>query len=194
MEVLNVLRQAVKACADVVAWGAGLQEGARKGLVAELQGICANCDAAYDVVLARLVPVKSVFGDPQKLATELRAFAADASTRAQFKPEHLCGQVDRLLVRLSSNLDPLKYSIDFRRLDGLRRSLNQFGDVDGAIFQSYDGLTAELDRIATQIQDPAFDARERAQYAQHVIQDFETDLRSAQATMREAKKQTVGLI
>jgi len=194
MEVLNALKQAVKACADVVKWGAGLQEGARKALVTDLQAICGNCDAAYDVVLARLVPVKNAFADPTSLAAELRSFAADAVTRQQFKPEHLCHQVDDLLARLGSNLDPLKYSVDVRRINSLRRSLNQFGDVDGAIFQSYDDVTRDLDQIATELQDPASDRQERARYAQHVIQGFEADLRSAQAAMREAKRQTVGLI
>ena len=194
MEVLNVLKQAINACAGVVKWGAGLQAKARKTLVADLQTICSNCDAAYGAVLTRLVPVKNAFRDPQKLSTELRALAADATTRSQFKPEHLCHQVDQLLVSLSSNLDQLKYSIDFRRIKDLRQELSRFGDVDGAIYQSYDNLTAELDKIATQILDPAFDAQERSKYAQHVIEGFEADLRSAQATMRDAKSQTIGLI
>jgi hypothetical protein len=194
MEVLNALKQAVKACADIVKWGSGLQENTRKALVADLQAICGNCEAAYDAVLKRLIPVKDSFVDPQRLAVELRTFAADATTRGRFKPEHHCGQVDQLLARLSSNLDPLKYSIDCRRIDGLRQSLNRFGNFDGAIFQSYDELTAELDRIASQIQDPKFDLQERSRYAQHVIQDFETDLLSAQAAMHDAKTQTIGLI
>ena len=150
-----------------------MQENARKGLVADLQTICSNCDAAYGAVLARLVPVKNAFRDPQTLSTELRALAADTTTRDQFKPEHLCHQVDQLLVRLSSNLDELKYSIDFRRIKDLRQELNRFGDVDGAIYQSYDDFTVELDQIATQILDPTFDAQERSRYAQHVIEGFE---------------------
>ena len=194
MEVLNALKQAVKACADVVKWGSGLQEAARRGLITDLQTICTNCDAAYDVVLARLVAIKNSFADPTRLALELRSFAADGATRSAFKPEHLCGQVDHLLVRLSSNLDPLKYSIDLRRINDLRRSLQQFGDVDGAIFQSYDDLVRDLDQIATELQNPAADSQERSQYVRHVVEGFEEDLRSAQATMRQAKATTIGLI
>ena len=194
MEVLAVLKQAINACTSVVKWGAGMQQNARKSLVADLQTICSNCDDAYGAVLARLVPVKNAFRDPQLLSTELRALAADAATRSQFKPEHLCHQVDQLLVSLSSNLDELKYSIDFRRIKDLRQELKRFGDVDGAIYQSYDDFRMEIDRIATQILDPAFDAQERSRYAQHVIEGFEAELRSAQATMRDAKSQTVGLI
>src|SRR5262245_35129574 len=131
MQVFEALKQAVKACADVIKWGAGIQEPARKGLVTDLQAICSNCEAAYDAVLARLVPIKNAFADPNTLAAELRAFAADTATRAKFKPDHLCGQVDQLLVRLSSNLDPLKYSIDFRRIEEVRQYLKQFGNFDG---------------------------------------------------------------
>ncbi len=194
MLVVDLLKQALSACADVIKWGAGIQESTRKSLVSDLQDICTNCDDAYDAVIARLVPVKNAFADPNLLAHELRSFAADASTRSKFKPEHLCHRVDDLLVNLSSNLNPLKYSIDFRRIDGLRQSLNQFGNVDGAIYQSYDELTSELDRIATQISDPAFNSQERCRYAQHVIQNFESELRSAQASAREAKRDTIGLI
>jgi len=194
MQVLEALKQAVKACADVVKWGAGIQEPTRKGLAADLQAICMNCDAAYDAVLTRLVPIKNAFADPIALAAELRAFAADGTTRASFKPDHLCGQVDQLLIRLGSNLDPLKYSIDCRRINDVRQYLQRFGNFDGAIFQSYDELVAELDQIATQIQAPASDKQERSRYAQHVIQNFESDLRATQSAVREAKTLTMGLI
>ena len=194
MQVFEALKQAVKACADVVKWGAGIQEPTRKDLAADLQSICTNCDVAYDAVLSRLVPIKNVFADPTTLAAELRAFAADATTRANFKPEHLCGQVDQLLIRLSSNLDPLKYSVDCRRINEVRKYLKQFGSFDGAIFQSYDELVGELDAIATQIQAPASDKQERSRYAQHVIQSFESDLRATQAAVRNAKTEMIGLI
>lgn len=194
MQVFEALNQAVKACAEVVKWGAGIQEPTRKGLAADLQAICANCDAAYDAVLSRLAPIKNAFGNPTALAAELRAFAADAATRAKFKPEHLCGEVDQLLVRLSSNLDPLKYSIDFRRIEEVRQYLQRFGNFDGAIFQSYDELVAELDGIATQIQSPISDKQERSRYAQHVIQSFESELRATQSAVRDAKTQMIGLI
>ncbi|SAK93471.1 hypothetical protein AWB75_06679 [Caballeronia catudaia] len=194
MQVLEALKQAVKACADVVKWGAGIQEPARKALAKDLKAICMKCDAAYEAVLARLVPVKEAFSKPMDLAAELRAFAADGTTRANFKPEQLCGEVDELLIRLSSNLDPLKYSIDFRRIDDVRQYLVRFGNFDGAIFQSYDELVAELDRIATEIQTSASDQHERARYAEHVIQDFEKDLRATQSAVRDAKNQMINLI
>jgi len=194
MQVLEALKQAVKACADVVKWGAGIQEPVRKGLAVDLQAICTNCDAAYAAVLTRLVPIENAFADPTALATELRAFAADSTTRANFKPDHLCGQVDQLLIRLSSNLDPPKYSIDCRRIDEVRQYLQRFGNFDGAIFQSYDELVAELDQIATQIQIPASDKQERSRYAQHVIQSFESDLRATQSAVRDAKTRTIDLI
>jgi len=194
MQVLEALKQAVKTCADVVKWGAGIQEPTRKSLAADLQAICANCDAAYDAVLVRLVPIKNAFANPTALAMELRAFAADATTRASFKPDHLCGQVDQLLIRLSSNLDPLKYAIDYRRIGEVRQYLQQFGNFDAAIFRSYDELVAELDQIATQIQAPASDKQERSRYAQRVIEDFESDLRASQSAVRDAKTQTVRLI
>ena len=194
MDVLNTLKQALKTSAGVIKWGAGLQESTRKNLIAELQEICTNCEAAYDAVLKRLVPIKDAYSDPTNLSRELRTFAADSATRGQFKPEHLCGQVDQLLVQLSSNLAPLKYSIDFRRIQDLRQSFQQSGNVDAAIFDSYDQFASELDHIATQINDQAFDPKERTRYVQHVIEDFEDEVRSLKADMRAAKARVVEVI
>lgn len=194
MDVLNTIKQALKTSASVIQWGAGLQESTRKALVTELQGICSNCEAAYDSVLARLVPIKNAYTDPRNLSRELRAFAGNPASRREFKPEHLCGQVDHLLVQLSSNLAPLKYSIDFRRIQDLRQSLRQFGNVDAAIFDSYDQFASELDHIATEIDDPASDQLERARYVQHVIEDFEDEVRSLKADIRAAKTRVVETI
>ena len=194
MEILNAIRHAIQACADVVKWGAGIQEDTRKKLVEDLQAICLNCDTAYEAVLKRLVPVKNAFSDRGKLAIELRSFAADAETRGTFKPEHLCGQVDHLLVRLASNLDPLKYSVDYRRIEDVRDGLFRSRNVDAAIREAYEELTSQLDNIATQINDPKADGEERARYAQRVIQDFEAELRSTLTDLREAKAKTVGII
>lgn len=194
MQVFEALKQAVKACADIVNWGAGIQEPTRKELAADLQGICARCEAAYDAVLSRLVPVKNAFADPKALSDELRTFASDADTRAKFKPEHLCGQIDQLLVRLKSKLDPLKYSVDYRHLDEIRQYLQKFGDYDGAIFLSYDKLVAELDNVATQLRSAGADQQERSLYAQHLIRTFEAAMRETQTTVREAKNQMIKLI
>jgi hypothetical protein len=124
MEVLELLKRALNACARVVKVGAGIQEGVRKDLVEDLQRICLNCEKALDTVLARLRPIKDSYQSTPNLTKELRAFAADTETRNAFKPEHLCGDIDRLIVRLQSNLDPLKYSIDYTRIEEVRRNLN----------------------------------------------------------------------
>lgn len=194
MEHINLLIRAVKACTDVIRWGERIQEPARKGLVKDLQDICLNWEAAYDAVLTRLVPVKAALSNKDKLLTELRAFSADSQTRDKYKPEYLCREVDELLARLSSNLDSLKDSVHFRRIEGLRESLKQFGNFDAAIYKSFEELRSQLDQIATQIEDQAFDSEERMQYARHLIYDFEIELRSAKTSVREAKDQAVGII
>lgn len=194
MEILRILTNTIKTCASVIKWGVGLQESTRKQLVSDLQSICVNCDAAYDAILGRLTPVKNTFGDREKLAMELRAFAADSATRSQFKPQYLCSQIDHLLAQLSSNLDPLKYSVDHQRVTELRQLLMQLGSFDGALLRSYDELARQLDRIATEIQTQSADSQERCKYAQHVIQQFEDDLISSLAEIREAKARLVDLI
>ena len=60
MDVLNTLKQALKTSAGVIKWGAGLQESTRKNLIAELQEICTNCEAAYDAVSRHFSPAELV--------------------------------------------------------------------------------------------------------------------------------------
>lgn len=194
MLVLDALKQSINAAADVIKWGAGIQETARKDLVTKLQAICSNIEAAYDAVLTRLVSVKNAYNDPAALGKELRSFAADPATRSQFKPDHLCGDVDVLMTQLSNNLDPLKYSVDFRRIRELRNYLLQFSNVDAAILHDYDEFTRQLDDLATQIQDAHADLQERTLYVRHVVESFTDELRSVQTEMRAAKAKVVGLI
>lgn len=194
MDILELLKRAVKTSASVIEFGAGIQEPARKALADDLQRICSNCEKAYSVVLERLVPVKNTMPDAEALSKELRAFAADSGTRDAFKPEHLCGEVDHLLVRLSSNLDPIKYSVDARRIGDLRSSLGMVGDVDAAIYASYDEFARQLDDLATQINEPGADQDERRRYAQRVVREFELELRSAVDSVREAKASILGAV
>ena len=190
MDVLELLKRALNTCASVIKLGAGMQEKTRKELASELQQVCVKCEAAYDTVLSRLKPVKDAFHNPTALATALRDFAADAQTRKAFKPEHLCGEIDNLVMRLQSNLDPLKYSIDVRRIQDLRLHLQSVGNYDGAIYAAYDDFARELDGLATQLQNPAANQKEQAErreYAEHVITVFEIDLRSAIDSVRDTK-------
>jgi hypothetical protein len=138
-------------------------------------------------VLLRLVPVKNAFGDPDRLAVELRALAADTDTRDAFKPEHLCGEVDVLLSRIESNLDPLKYSLDIGRLRAIRDHLRAFGSFDAALNESYDTFARALDDIASQIQLGGADKSERASYVRTAVREFEQELRSAIDEIRATK-------
>jgi len=191
MEVLELLKRALKTCASVIKLGAGIQEKVRKDLAEDLQKICLNCEKAYETVLERLAPIKDAFQDPGSLGKALRSFAADTRTRDTFKPEHLCSEIDYLIMQLESYLDPLKYSIDVTRIGDLRRQLKSVGNYDDAIYQSYDGFARQLDDLASQLQDPSFDLKERGQYAQHVIRQFEADLRTAIDEVRDLKNSMI---
>jgi hypothetical protein len=196
MDVLAVLQRALETCARVIRVGAGIQENVRRDLVNDLQQICLRCEDALGTVLSRLQPVKDAYQSVPRLATELRAFAADTETRNAFKPERLCGEIDDLIVGLKSNLNPLKYSIDLGRLEEVHRNLGHVGEFDDAIYRSYDGFCQQLDSLATQLQDPSsFEyVEERRRYAQHVIEDFETDLRSTVAGVIKTKNSIVQAI
>jgi hypothetical protein len=187
MRVLDLLTGALKTSARVVKLGAGLQEKTRKQLVTDLNRICGKCQTAFDTVLVRLKPVKNSARNSKRLAIALRQFAADSATRKAFKPEHLCGEVDSILVSLESNLNPLKYSLDVTRLREIRGQLLQVGNADAAIYQSYDDLTRELDNLASEILGGTSELAKRTEYARHIISAFEDDLRAALRGVREAR-------
>jgi hypothetical protein len=187
METVAMLKRALSATGEVLKAGQGIQEPARMGLVKDLHSVCLKCEGAYETVLLRLVPVKNAFNDPDQLAMELRLLASDTETRDAFKPEHLCGEVDELLTRLESNLDPLKYSLDVNRLGAIREHLNQAGSFDAAIYESYDQFMRDLDGIATQIQMSTEDKTERAEYVRTAIVKFEEELRSGIDDIRRIK-------
>ena len=180
------LKRDLVAAGHVIESAAKVQGPARTELKNELQSICSKCDTAYSTVLARLAPVKNSYSDAAGLAVELRTLAADQQTRAAFTPQHLCGEVDGLLLRLQSNLNALKYSIDFRRIGVLRQALETMGHFDDAISDSYDAFARDLDRIATELQGPAVPA-DRIAYAREVIEEFETSLIDAVKRVRETK-------
>ena len=167
------------------------QQGAeRSQLIADMQAICSRCDDAYTAVLAALRPVKDSFQDRDALARSLLAFSADGGTRSAFKPEHLCGEVDQILQRLTSNVDWLKYSVDIRGIARLRGVISSMGSYDGQLWDYYDDHTRAMDDLATELKSEASeeDLQERQAYAQHVVTQFEADLREALKKIREAKE------
>lgn len=145
-------------------------------------------------MLVRLLTIKNAYSDPDKLAAELHALKADLEVRRKFKPEFLCGQVDQLLTGLASNLNGIKYSIDMFRVQDVKMCLDRFGSVDGIIFQTYDVFVDGLDHIATLIQTKQIDAAEGAKYVEHIISDFEDDMKQLKTEVRETKNRIVGII
>ena len=68
------------------------------------------------------------------------------------------------------------------------------GHVDAIIFQTYDAFVDGLDALATQIQIGRADAVDATKYIEHVIGDFEDDLKKLKTEVRETKNQIVGII
>jgi hypothetical protein len=188
MQVLNYLQNVLDACSKLVKFGAGIQNRAREELVADLQTICSNCEKSYSQMLVKLRPVKDSYQDTAALAKALRDFASDPEARAAFHPHSLCGDVDKLLFKLRNNLDPLKYSVDVRKIDDLRRELQLIGNYDGAIYASFDEFAGQLDNLSTELQGTRPEAgTDRKEYVRHVIDDFEEELSRALESVRAAK-------
>lgn len=196
MNPVRFLGDALRTATRSIAYLWRTQGAERSQLISDLQAICSRCEDAYAAVLKQLRPVKNSYGDRKALANALRAFAADDKTRGAFKPEHLCGEVDQLLQRLSSNADWLKYSVDLRGIERLRGAIAGMGNYDGQLRDYYDDHTRAMDDIATQLQSKleSKDAKERLAYARHVVDEFESDLRDTLKKIREAKNQVRNLI
>jgi len=189
MEALTYLKETFTTCFNAIKWAADIQGRQRKTLIADLQKICDNCQTALGTVVKRLARVKRAYANPDKLADELRKFAADQTTRNAFKPAHLCGEIFQLMQNIQNNLHPLKYTINIKKIDDLKKQFQAYGNYDYQIFRAYDDLTADLDTVAIQIQDPQFDRLERAQYARHAIADFEAELRSIIALVEKMQRE-----
>jgi hypothetical protein len=196
MNPVRFLGDALRTATGSVAYLWRTQGTERRQLIADLQAICSRCEDAYAAVLKQLQPVKNSYGNRKALVKAMRMFAADDKTRSAFKPEHLCGEVDQLLQRLTSNVDWLKYSVDLREIERLRGAIARMGSYDGQLRDYYDDHTRAMDDIATQLQSklPNKDAKERQAYARHVIEEFETDLRDTLKKIQKAKKQIRELI
>jgi hypothetical protein len=188
MQVLMLLRNAVSECAKVITFGAQKQSQSRLRIIETLLTTCDNCESAYSKVLERLLPVKNSLMNSNELPGELRRFAADSETRNFFKPERLCGEIDKILVDLNNNLDPTKYSIDVMRLNAVRQGLHQIGNYDGEIRRQYDDLTRALNDLSNQIeQAPPEEISNLLNYAKNTIVDFENDLSLTVKCMRDTK-------
>jgi hypothetical protein len=128
------------------------QEPTRAKLAKDLQKICVNCRSAYERFLKQLQPVKDAFADPTALAKQAHRLASRPEYRQTFKPDKLCGDVGALISRLSSNLDPLKYSIAVNRINTLHQQLVAFQNYDSAFYLTFDRFAADLGRTASDLQ------------------------------------------
>src|SRR5262245_19904105 len=100
MNPVEFLGKALRTASQAIGFLGTKQANERKQLISDLQAICSKCETAYGIVIEKLLPVKNAFHNRTKLASALRTFAADASIRSAFKPEHLCGEVDQLLQKM----------------------------------------------------------------------------------------------
>lgn len=192
MQVLILLRSAISEMTKVITFGAKLQTEARARMVSSLQDICDKCESAYSKVLERLLPVKNAFGDRKRLVSALREFAADPATRAAFKPEALCGNIDRLLNDMTNNLNPAKYSIDVTRIRAVKDSLQTIGNYDAAIREQYDQFTKNLDDLASDLEKADdTEAAQLLEYIRKIIQDFQTELSTTIQCVRDVKQEIV---
>jgi len=119
--------------------------------VSDLQKICYNCENAHSAVIMKLKPVKDCYEDTPKLSKALREFASDPEARTFFHPDALCGDIDKLLMKLSSNLDPLKFAIDFNKIQALSAELKQIGNYDWSIYMAFDTFARQLDDLSTDL-------------------------------------------
>ena len=141
---LAFLRRALSLCKSIISRGCNIQEPVRKQLARDLQSVCSNCISAHSEFVTQISTVTCVLDDPFQLADKAEAFATNRKLRTAFKPDRLCGVVVNLLVRIRSNLDPLKYSVDLGRISDLEKQLTEFNSLDNSLYQQFDSFNAKL--------------------------------------------------
>jgi len=192
MGALGQLREAFEAAGRAIGSASKTQGAARRELVDSLEHVASKCDDAYTHVRAALRPVRDSYRDPAHLAAALREFAGDPDVRTSIKPHQLCGEVMTLLDKLADNLDPLKYSIDVRKIRAVRASLGELNQLDYNIKNEYEEFTRDLDAVADQLDHAgANEAQERIAYVRQVIADFDRELSELVTSVREAKDQAL---
>lgn len=191
MNAVTFLGDALRRSAKTIEFLAIGQAKERRRIVDDLQAICSRCDDAYATLLKRLKPVKKAYGDRKALADALRDFATDESARSAFKPEYLCAEVDQLLQRLASYADWTRYSIDARRIQEFKEALELMGNYDGQLWDYYDAHTRAMDELASELASmkAGRKASDRMSYAEHIVSEFENDLRQALKEIRKAKRE-----
>jgi hypothetical protein len=182
-EVVDRCVKALKSLKDI-------QAGSRKRLVQDTQDVCSNCEAAYSALLARLQPVKEAYRT--RLAQELRALSADSATRAKFKPEGLCSQIDHLLADFQNNLNGVKYSVHLFSITEIRETLQSMGNYDQALYHQYDAFMRDIGRIAASLDAaPKEERRALVAAAKDAVGNLENDLTESITSMRAAKRRIV---
>jgi hypothetical protein len=185
-EVIDRCVQALTALADI-------QVSSRRRLVKETQSVCSKCERAYSALLTRLGSVKQAYRSPARLAKELHDLSIDSQTRARFKPEGLCSEIDQLLADFQNNLKGLKYSVHLFSIAEIRDTLQSMGNYDQALYHQYDRFMAELSNLAAAI-DSASSSKDRSALVEAVraaIAKLEADLTDSIKSMRAAKDRVV---
>lgn len=149
---LPFLRRALKACGSILRVGRGIQEPTRQKLAKDLMKVCSNCQDAHESFLKHIKRVKDALPEAPKLAKESQRFASSSIPRRAFKPHKLCGDVNLLLTRLRSNLDPLKYSVAVNRIGKLETQFKEFLDYDNAFYEAFDSFARDLSKDAIDLQ------------------------------------------
>jgi hypothetical protein len=187
-EVINRCVEALKALVDI-------QASSRRKLVKEIQVVCSKCDNAYSALLERLSAVKQAYQTPELLAKELHKLSSDRQTRARFKPEGLCKEIDQLLVDFQNNLQGLKYSVHLFSIREIKDTLHSMGNYDQALYHQYDRFMHGLSNLAVAIESAS--KKERTTLVEAVrsaVTKLEADLQDSVESMRAAKNRVVNRI
>ncbi len=177
----------IRACTRLLRYLPGFPQDEREALARDVRALCSGCEEAYAALLARLSAVKAAVRDPAALVRELRLFAADAQARAAFRPEHLCGEVERLLRGLRGRMDALGYSVRMSGLGTLDETLRRMGEYDGDLPDQFDQFRAELGHVAGEIErSTGPDRRHWVRYAEELVSDAEVELHRSIGDVRRA--------
>ncbi len=183
---LDKLGTIIKETGKAIKYLSLVQHNERARLVDSLVGICSRCESSFEELHKASEEIRTNFGDNDKLIESVSNFIKDDELAAKFKPEHLCSEISDLLVDLSDNLSPLKYSVAVTKVELIRMELGSLHDFDISLNHQYQMLRQEL-------QDLCDDYRIEgkvlsAQLIRDTLNDFIASLQNVLDSIRSSKK------
>lgn len=192
MIALDKLSSILKETAKLINYLALVQHSERKRLVDSLANICMRCEESFELIYARITSIRRTYGNTDSLIVAVQGFIDDHQLALQFKPEHLCSEIDSLLTDLESYLEGLRYSIASNSISVIKMELGNMHHCDISLNEQYNLLREELRNL---IDSYEIDKNKlNISIIRDILNGFEDSLKEVVNAARAAKDKVIDIM